>query len=72
MDEDPNAKEIPAVELSASQFPVYVIAQDEGDLVITPSMAIYQMLSLDDPMVHLHWNHILTQFPFFILCNFFF
>lgn len=45
MDEDPNAKEIPAVELSTSPFPVYVLEQNAGDLVITPSMAIYQLMS---------------------------
>jgi hypothetical protein len=46
MDDDPNAKEIPALELSTSPFPVYVIMQGEGDLVITPSMAIYQLATL--------------------------
>jgi hypothetical protein len=46
MDEDPNAKEVSLAQLATAPFHLYVIEQNEGDMVITPSMAVYQMMSL--------------------------
>lgn len=45
-DEDHSPREVSIHELSTTSFPIYVVEQKPGELVVTPSMSVYQCMSL--------------------------
>eukprot|EP01132_Coremiostelium_polycephalum_P005943 gene5943-7402_t len=61
IDNDSKQMFIPFNELSKSKFPVYVIEQKQGDLVLLPSGGVHQYLNIGGRSIKLSWNRITAQ-----------